>query len=150
MLDTLARVCDDGGRLVGVSCTRFVGDPGDHPLVTAVALRFESLTAGFRVVPDDDTLAASVGVLAAESDEEVMDLGGEPPWSSCLGLGVCWGWRLTNQQGYTDGVQLEFSEPGEPSRAVVELVAIASGIVVFEAADVKARRTIRCGRPGPP
>ena len=23
--------------------------------------------------------------------------------AGCLGLAVCWGWRLTNQQGYTDG-----------------------------------------------
>src|SRR5437016_906090 len=99
MLDTLARVCDDGGRLVGVSCARFVGDPGGHSFVTAVALRFEHMTAVFRANPDDDTLDASIGALAAEPDEEVVDLGGKPPWLSCLGLGVCWGWRLTNQQG---------------------------------------------------
>jgi Family of unknown function (DUF6334) len=144
MLDTLASVCDDGGRLVGVTGTRFVGDPCDHPFVTAVALRFESLTAVFRAVPDDDTLAVSLGPLAAEADEEVVDLGGDPPWASCLGLGVCWGWRLTNQQGYADGVRLEFSATGEASRAVVELVAVASGIQVFEATEAKARRTKRC------
>jgi hypothetical protein len=32
------------------------------------------------------------------------------------------GWRLTNQQGYTDGVRLEFSVPGEESRVTVELL----------------------------
>ena len=131
MLDTLARVCDDGGRLVGVSCTRFVGDPGDHPFVTAVALRFESLTAVFRAVPDDDTLVASVGALAAVPDEEVIDLCGEPPWSSCLGLSVCWGWRLTNQQGYADGVRFEFGRPDEVTSVIVELVVAASAIRLF-------------------
>lgn len=133
MLDTLASVFNDGGRLVGVSCALFVGAPSDHPFVTAIALRFEHLTAVFRAVPADDTLAASLGPLPLEADEEVVDLDGEPPWSSCLGLGICWGWRLTNQQGYTDGVRLEFSAPGEASPAIVELVAIASGIQVFEA-----------------
>jgi Family of unknown function (DUF6334) len=143
MLDTLARACDDGGRLVRVSCTRFVGDPGDHPFVTAVALRFEFLTAVFRAKPDDDTLAASMGTLVAAPDEEVMNLVGEPPWSSCLGLGLCWGWRLTNQQGYTDGVRLEFGS-GAEAGPVVELVVIASGLQIFEAAEAKARRTRRC------
>lgn len=143
MLDTLARIFDDGGRLVGVSCTRFVGDPADFSFVTAVGLRFEHLAVVFRAVPDDDTLAASVGMLAAGPDEEVIDLCGELPWSACLGLGVCWGWRLTNQQGYTDGVRLEFSEPGKPSHAVVELVVIASGLQVFEATEAKTGRTRR-------
>jgi hypothetical protein len=142
MLDTIASVCD-GGRLVGVSCTRFVGDAGDHPIVTAVALRFEFLTAVFRAVPDDDTLATSVGPMAAGADEEVIDLDGESPWSSCLGLGVCWGWRLTNHQGYADGVRLEFGA-GAGSGPVVELVTIASGLQVFEAAEAKAHRTRRC------
>lgn len=137
MLETLVRVCDHGGLLVGVSGTLF---DGERPFITAVALRFEHLTAVFRADPDDDTLAASVDPVAAGPGEVVTDLCGVAPWPGCLGLGVCWAWRLTNQHGYTDGVRLEFSEPGGPSRAVVELVAVASGIRVFEAAEVRQTR----------
>lgn len=141
MLDTLGRICDEGGRLVGVS---YAVLGGEHPFVTAVALRFETLTAVFRAVPDDDTLTASVGPLVAEPDEVTEDAGGSPPWAGSVGLGVRWGWRLTNQQGYTDGVRLEFTAADESSRAVAELVTVASGIQVFAAVNSEAPRTRRC------
>src|SRR5438067_2203994 len=106
MIDSLRRVCDDGGRLVGVE---YALHEGDARFVTAIALRFESLTAVFRAVPDDDTLALSIGgPLAASPDEAVTDATGTPPWADYAGLGLAWAWRLTNQQGYTDGVRLEF------------------------------------------
>src|SRR5947199_6340246 len=125
MLGTLAKSYDDGGPLGGVTYTLFEGDPR---FVTAVGLRFEFASAVFRAVADDDTLAASIGTLEPESDERLIEAGNSEPWSECIGLGVCWAWRLTNQQGYSDGVRLEFSEPGEVSRAVVELVVVASAI----------------------
>ena len=60
MLDTLAKIYDDGGRLIGVSQTLF---EGDARFVTAFGLRFESVSAIFRAFPDDDTLAVSLGLL---------------------------------------------------------------------------------------
>jgi hypothetical protein len=128
MLDTLAKIYDDGGRLVSVTFTLFDGDPR---FVTAIGLRFESLSAVFRAVPDDDTLAVSLGPLEPDPDETLIEVVNSTPWSACIGLGICWAWRLTNQQGYSDGVRLEFSEPGEESGATVELVVVASAIHVF-------------------
>src|SRR4051812_35376877 len=132
MLDTLRRICDDGGRLIGVGYALFGNDPG---FVTAIGLRFESLAAVFRAVPDDDTLVAGTGPLVPTADEAVTQAGHSLPWSTCMGLGVCWAWSWTNQQGYTDGVRLEFSEPGKASQAVVELLVIASAIKVFVAIE---------------
>lgn len=134
MLDTLAEVFDGGGRLVAVADLLFQGDP---KLVTGCALRFERLTTVFRAVPDDDTLAATTGAPEPGPDESVIDVSGSPPWAACLGLGLQWGWRLTNHQGYTDGARLEFGEPGGPPRAVVELVVVGSAIQVFAATEVK-------------
>ena len=74
MLDTLKRVCEDGGRLVKVLGTQFISDAGEPPWITAVALQFETLTSVFRVVETDDTLADSMGSLTAEADEEILDL----------------------------------------------------------------------------
>ncbi len=54
MLDTLARICDGGGQLVGASGTLF---DGEDRFMTAVALQFEQLSVVFRAVPEDDTLA---------------------------------------------------------------------------------------------
>lgn len=130
MLDTLAKIYDDAGRLVGVSQTLLEGDPR---FVTAVGLRFESLSAIFRAVPDDDTLAVSLGPIVPDPDETLVDSGSSAPWSDYVGFSVCWAWRLTNQQGYSDGVRLEFSESGKESRGIVELVVAASAIQVFMA-----------------
>jgi len=125
MLNTLAKIYDDGGHLVNVTCTLF---EGDRKFVTAVGLRFESISAVFRANPDDDTLIASIGSLTADADETLVDISDSSPWATCLGAGACWLWQLTNQQGYADGVRLEFGNPDEQSRAVVELLVTASAI----------------------
>jgi hypothetical protein len=102
MLDTLAKIYDTAGRLVGVSQTLFEGDPR---FVTTVGLRFESLSAVFRAVPDDDTLAASLEPLVPEPTETLIDASQSAPWSACVGFSIYCAWRLTNQQGYSDGVR---------------------------------------------
>jgi Family of unknown function (DUF6334) len=100
---------------------------GDRNFVTAVGLRFESISAVFRANPDDDTLIASIGSLIADADETLVDISDSSLWATCLGAGACWLWQLTNQQGYAD-VRLEFGNPGEQCRAVVELLVTASAI----------------------
>jgi len=131
MLDILAKIYDDGGRLVGVRYALFEGDP---KFVTGVELRFESVSAVFRAVADDDTLAVSLGTLKPEPDETLVDAGNSAPWAECLGLDICWAWQLTNRQGYADGSRLQFSMPGEESRAIVEFIVEASAIYIFVAA----------------
>jgi hypothetical protein len=86
MLDTLAKIYDDGGRLVGVSYTLFDGDPR---FVTAIGLRFETMSAVFRAVADDDTLAVSLDPLVPEADETLVEASNSAPWSACIGSGVC-------------------------------------------------------------
>ena len=130
MLNILADIFDNGGKLVGVSYTLFEGDPR---FITAVGLQFESLSIVFRAVPDDDTLAATLGSLLPERKEILSSAIDFEPWKKCLGASVCWAWRLTNQQGYSDGVRLEFSERGGKSFAIVEMVVAASAICLYEA-----------------
>jgi hypothetical protein len=128
MLDALARIYDDAGRLLGVTYTLFEGGPR---FVTSVALRFESLTAWFRAVPDDDTLAVEFVALPISDGESVVDVSAELPWADCLECGVSWAWRMTNQQGYTDGIRFEFGRPNEVVSVIVELVVVASAIRLF-------------------
>lgn len=131
MLDALHRICDAGGRLLGVTRTLFEGDP---TFVTAIAFRFEGLTVTFHAVSDDDTLDCVVGELVAEPQETTADASESLPWSACLGLTPAWIWQMTNQQGYTDGIRMEFGEPARP--VIVELLVIGSAIRVFTTTEV--------------
>ena len=92
----------------------------------------------FRAVADDDTLVASFGPLVPEPKEQLIEAATSAPWPTCIGLGVCWAWRLTNQQGYSDGVRLEFSEPGGALSATVEFIVAASAIQIYLAAPCAA------------
>jgi Family of unknown function (DUF6334) len=130
MLDILRRICDTGGRLLGVTRALFEGDP---TFVTALAFRFEGATVAFRAMSDDDTLDCVAGDLVAELWETTADASGARPWSACVGLSAAWIWQLTNQQGYTDGVRMEFGEPTRP--VIVELLVIASAIRLFTATE---------------
>lgn len=130
MLDLLRNVVDTGGRLVNARHALFEGDP---QFITAVELQFESLSVVLCAVPDDDTLAVNSGEFESTPDEILVEVSDSNPWSKCLGSGLAWAWELTNQQGYSDGLRLEFEEPGEPSNLVVELIVIASAIELFVA-----------------
>src|SRR4051794_28717456 len=114
MLDVLARLFDDAGRLSGVTHTRF----DNARLIVAVGLRFESLEAEFRANPEDDTLVVSLGPGVLGPDESRFEAGDAQPWKRCLGLRLRWAWKLTNHQGYPDGVRLEFSQPDQPFSVV--------------------------------
>jgi len=125
MLEILAEIFDNGGKFVGVTYALFEGDPR---FITAVGLQFESLSATFRAVPDDDTIATSLASLSPEPQEILFTATTSELWQKCIGARICWAWQLTNQQGYSDGVRLMFSKRGGESVATVELVVAASAI----------------------
>ncbi len=134
MLNTLANIIDEQKKLVNVSYALFEGDP---QFVTAVELQLTSLTFNLRAIADDDTLSVNFGTLELDSDESLIEAGNSDLWSSCKGGHIAWGWRLTNQQGYDDGLRLEFSKPEEKVRTIVEFVVMASAIYVYSVAHDK-------------
>ena len=129
MLDVLARLFDDAGRLVSVSRSEF--GTGVRPMTVAVGLHFESLTVEFRADEDLDTLVAKLGPVPPGPNETRREIGELPPWNACVGLGLQWLWRLTNHQGYNDGVRMEFGEPERSPGVVVELIVAGSAIETF-------------------
>lgn len=130
MLDELRKIVDESGPLFGVTYARF---ENDAKFVTAVGLQFGSLSAVFRAVEDDDTLAVTIGALESCESETLVESSESAPWSGCLGFGLRWAWCLTNQQGYRDGARLEFGDPNKSGGLIVELTVAASAITIFEA-----------------
>ena len=124
MLETLATIFDKGDQFAGVSYVLFDADPN---FIVAIQLHFESSLASFRANPDDDTLSVTVGAIELDADETFVDASRSELWSSFKGARLSWGWRLTNHQGYDDGVRLEFMG----SERIVEFVVMASGIQIF-------------------
>lgn len=128
MLNTLAEIYDRFDRLKNVSYALFDGDPR---FITAIELEFTSFSATFRAVADDDTLSVMIGNLEPDADESLIVVGNSEPWSFCRNSYLLWGWRLTNQQGYDDGVRIEFSNPEEKFSLVIEFIVVASAIQIY-------------------
>jgi hypothetical protein len=142
MLDILKQVCDDGGPLLGVEYALFEDRP---QFIAAAGLRFESLSLVIRAVADDDTVSVITGPLIPEADEVVADVTRSAPWAGCLGRRLIWGWRFTNQQGYTDGVRLEFNALGEAIGIVREFIVMASALRLLIAREVSSADELEGG-----
>jgi hypothetical protein len=143
MLDLLAKIYDEAGSLVGARYALFNGDPG---FITAVELRFEKMSSVFRANPDDDTLEVRIGSLSLDDSETALDVTDLDLWAQYCGQNLSWAWQLTNQQGYSDGVRLEFNTSAKQTAAIVELVVVASAIQLFIAAAAGAQQSVQPDR----
>ena len=125
MINALHKACYESGRLIDVRETLI--DEGSDS-INAVELTFEALTVTLSVQPDDDTVLASLSSL---SNDEIFRTTRQSFWSTCIGKGLQWAWLLTNQQGYKDGIRLEFHNVDEQDSVIVELIALASSFEFF-------------------
>ena len=126
MQHVLQKVVNDAGRLQHADETRF---EAGKDFLTGITLAFEHLTIRIRVVPEDDTISIDIGVLSSPQDGVTTSADARSPWLPAYGTHCIWAWTLTNQQGYLDGLRLEFLS-GTRSR-VVEMVVAASQIQYY-------------------
>jgi Family of unknown function (DUF6334) len=92
---------------------------------------FRHGTVYVAVEPDDD----SVRLLADGAGYPyVVRITDQKPWNAMVGCSLRWGWLLTNQRGYTDGAQFEFS--GESQSWTIQLVAEASQLTAYSLAPL--------------
>ena len=130
MIQLLRAACYAGGRLRQV---RELPLSPDSPLTYALELRFDSVTLSISAVDEDDTVALSLSGVVGSSPVH-----SDSTWSLCIGKPLQWAWLMTNQQGYTDGVRLEFNDPDSPGSEIVDLVVAASSINVYRAQPIEA------------
>jgi hypothetical protein len=127
--EALDRICE-GGPVLGVDVFRFQGNPN---FVTAVRFRFGQDEVTFLAVADDDTVTAECGPLELEDTGDWIDVSQQPVWSECIGCTVAWAWTMTNQQGYTDAIRIEFGIVDTHESWIVEFVVVASAFDFFVA-----------------
>ena len=125
----LLRGLTEAGELTAVDEIVHVDLPNDAEVFV---LRFERATVSVVVNADDDTLSIREGSASVGEGQSQRPSIRGGAWTELLHRHVRWAWLLTNQQGYLDGVQLELAHAGEAKGSVVQLVAIASSIKVYE------------------
>lgn len=127
MEQILYKVVNEAGRLLRADEMRFADSGG---FVTAVTLTFERLTIHITTLPDDDTISVRLDSPPEDSECVTVTATKQSPWVGVYGGECRWAWSLTNQQGYRDGVRLEFRT--DAGSRVIELIVVASEIHYYE------------------
>jgi hypothetical protein len=126
MTELVRKAVDTFGRLTAVHAGSDA--PGEGP---ASPIRFEEYTFTFEhgsitATAEGETDSLTVGENSG-TWLDVADLSGRPPWSDAIGCGILWLWLLENQNGYVDGVQIEFAD-GAGKNVTVQLMCWASAL----------------------
>jgi hypothetical protein len=124
----LQQVFDRAGVLQDAWEARLEGTP--H-LVTELRLRFENLSLVLSADGEADTVLLWVGDFTEDADVVRVPVSESSPWSGIIGLGLRWGWELTNHQGYSDGIRFDFADPDMGVSQEVELIVAASCLWLY-------------------
>ena len=120
---------DTAGELLGVRYSIFDAGSDGVDWIDAIELSFNNgVVCTVSVESEFDTLRLEVGEMNFGEECFDMDATKLMPWTDFIGGRLSWIWVLTNQQGYEDGLRIEFSlAPERP----VTLIGIASSIQIF-------------------
>jgi len=97
-------------------------------MISAISLVFEDGIV-FHEALDTDEISCSSQL--NDKYDVRMDISKDSPWNKAIGKPVLWTWHLTNQQGYSDAVQYEFSNLRNQGNPSVQLLVIASQIETY-------------------
>ena len=102
-------------------------EPSDQAMLLAIVLAFETCRVAVVAQADD-----SIDIRSAEGLVEAcdIDLSAVSPWNQAIGKPLMWSWTMTNQQGYFDGLQLEFAEHSGAEAVVVQAICIGSELKI--------------------
>jgi hypothetical protein len=94
--------------------------------IFGVLLKFSDTEVYFLANEDDDTIQLHLKC----QDEKILLKQSEDIFCSVVGKAVRWLWVMTNNQGYQDGIQLEFANSIEEDPIIVQFMVIASRISI--------------------
>ena len=104
--------------------------------IVAVQMRFDRVDVRVAVNPDDDTITTAFGSSSVGVDEYFEPA--REPWIEAVGMRVQWYWCMENNQGYCDGLQIEFvaAEGGGASHCI-QMIAIASALSIRSVREIR-------------
>ncbi|GIJ45953.1 hypothetical protein Val02_28390 [Virgisporangium aliadipatigenens] len=140
LYDDITDLTVDAGPL------QYVGyhvDPAFPRDVAGIRLRFAHGAWLVGVDSDDDTVTLQKVEGTAPAGATVVDAGGLLPWAAALGKHVQWRWVLENQQGYTDALQIEFTDRVRVGSVTIQVLAIGSALRVHAVLPVETPLLVR-------
>lgn len=122
---------ETGEHLCTVKGFFFIDENSDEMLV-ALKFRFDNESVVLVAQEDDSFEVLGDDWRCTEKNILLRDLSEEDPWKFAISKPLLWSWRMINQQGYFDGIQLQFGVDVTDSLVKVQLIVIASEIKVFK------------------
>ncbi|NEO87418.1 MAG: hypothetical protein F6J87_24635 [Spirulina sp. SIO3F2] len=127
-LTKIQEIWNRAGVLTNVYAAIFNSDP---EFITALSFDLSSTSMTLQVESCYDEVIVNGHPLVLEKDETVIDVSHKSPWKNALGQRMRWVWLLTNQQGYEDGIRIEFTNPDEKTQITTCLIVCASRICII-------------------
>ncbi len=115
-------------------------DSDELGCLQAIVLNFERQSFTVKAVPEDDTIKIVPGKIKPNSEQKLIPVSEDEPWSTAIGSFIRWSWALINDQGYPDAIQFEFAKEQEDrstSSITIQLVTIASSISIYELNEIE-------------
>ena len=129
MPDSLFQCLESGSVLLKVHYRQIDQTFIERVFFTFAGNQFVSASA------EGDTDEIALGTDSPTKDSD--DVSGRSPWVAAIGKPLLWAWSLRNQQGYCDGVQLEFRTTVSDSGPILQLATRASCLRVFSLTEAK-------------
>jgi hypothetical protein len=119
----LSEIVYDAGNLQRVN---FYSTLEEDDEFDGVLLVFEATSCFIRAINESDEVE-----LLGEIPENYFPVAGIDAFKQCVGYPLQWAWFLINQQGYQDGIKLEFT-----NGVILELVVVASYFQAFVVIEI--------------
>jgi hypothetical protein len=128
--EVIWEITEDSGRLINVEYT---ADKETKKIINSVIFSFEKIVFTAYAVDEDDSVLITTERMKIDINDCKFSANTLYPWSKAVGLSIRWLWTLINQQGYPDGVQIEFAKDIYDTAPVgIQLIVSNSEIHLYE------------------
>ncbi|MCV2886481.1 DUF6334 family protein [Aestuariibacter sp. AA17] len=86
---------------------------------------------------EDDSISLIIGTLEELNDLSKQDVSRSNVWKSAIGKPLSWGWLLTNNRGYSDSIQLHFSDGIFDMGFTLQLLVECSSLKIRAVIDIE-------------
>jgi hypothetical protein len=105
---------------------RLLNEGGDS--IVSAELTMGKFRFFIEVNDSDDTVR--VDCISVYSETPTRNWISAPSWSNAIGMRIQWFWWLRNNQGYTDGLQIEFVSDSTSGSETFQFIAVASRLSI--------------------